>query len=112
MSKKDQQSIDIIQQTKKLVRDMDEKQRFAIAREHLENALGYKAPRLDTYSENMSKVFMVCYNLQTSGIWQTFLLILAYIFMYLVVFTHKPATDTLFAVEWSILLVMWIDVIM
>ena len=32
MSKKDQLSIDIIQQTKKLVRDMDEKQRFAIAR--------------------------------------------------------------------------------
>ena len=72
---------------------MDEKQRFAIARDHLYNALGYKAPRLDTYSENISRVFKVCYNLQTSNIWQTFLLILSYIFMYLVVFTHKKITN-------------------
>lgn len=59
------------------------------------NALSYKAPRLDTYSEGMSKVFKVCYSLQTSNIWQLFLLILAYIFMYLVIWTHLPMTTAL-----------------
>jgi hypothetical protein len=43
-------SIDIIQEIKKLVKDLGEKERFKIAKEHLLNALSYKAPRLDTYS--------------------------------------------------------------
>lgn len=50
MGKRDAKSIDIIRETKKLVKDMHEKQRFQIAKEHLLNALSYKAPRLDTYS--------------------------------------------------------------
>lgn len=58
---------------------------FEIAKKHLENALGYKTPRLDTYSSGMPRLFGICYELQTSNIWQTVLLILAYIFMYMVI---------------------------
>jgi hypothetical protein len=88
MIKKGSKSIDIIRETKKLIKDMDEKKRFEIAKAHLMNALNYKAPRIDTYSESMSKIFKVCYHLQTSNLWQFFLLIMAYIFMYLVIWTH------------------------
>lgn len=80
------------------MKGLDQKQRFEIAKKHLENALGYKAPRLDTYSSNMPLVFKACYNWQTSGVWQTILLILSYIFMYLVIWTHEPPTTLLFAI--------------
>jgi hypothetical protein len=41
-----------------------------------------------------------------------FLLILAYIFMYLVVWTHLPMTMALAAAEWTILVLFWFDIIM
>lgn len=111
-SKQNTQSIDIIQETRKLVKGMDQKSRFEIAKKHLENALGYKTPRLDTYSENMPRVFRACYNIQTSNMWQIILLTLSYIFMYLVIWTHSTVSQQFLIVESIILILMWIDVIM
>jgi hypothetical protein len=61
---------------------MDEKKKFEIAKNHLFNAINFKAPRLDTFSDNISSVFYFCYLIQTSKIWQNFLLLIAYLFMY------------------------------
>lgn len=47
---KENQPIDIIQETRRLVRGKDQDERFHIARIHLENALNMRAPRLDTFS--------------------------------------------------------------
>jgi hypothetical protein len=112
VARHDIKEINIIRETKKLVRDMDEKKRFEIAKIHLLNALNYKAPRLDTYSESISRVFKLCYHLQTSNLWQNFLLLLAYIFMYLVVWTHLPMSTPLAVAEWTILTLFWCDIIM
>ncbi len=60
----------------------------------------------------MPRIFRVCYELQTSNMWQTILLVLAYIFMYLVIWAHEEPSVTLIAVESTILIIMWVDVIM
>lgn len=61
----------------------------------------------------MPLIFQACYNIQTSYLWQTALLILSYIFMYLVIWVHeKPAIQSLLILESVILILMWIDVIM
>ena len=77
-------SVDIIRQTRKLVSGLDDQQRFHIAKKHLDDALQFKTPRLDTYSTNLSKKFKVCYNIQTSTLWSYFLILLSYLYMYVI----------------------------
>lgn len=59
-----------------------------------------------------SDFLKICYNIQTSLIWRAFLLLLAYVFMYAVIWEQQPASLHLIVGESIILLVMWADVFM
>ena len=103
-------NIDIIRETRKLVSGLDEKQRFKIAKRHLNDALRYKTPRLDTYSNNLTKRFKLCYKVQTADLWQQFLLVLSYIIMYAIAFPIFRGFEQ--GIEYPIILIMWVDVLM
>ena len=107
MPSQKQGSIDIIRETRRLVSGLGDKKRFEIAKRHLEDALNYKTPRLDTYSNHLSKRFKICYNIQTSIIWIRFLMILSYVFMYAVIAINEKKIEQ--GISYICLVLFWLD---
>lgn len=102
-------NIDIIRETRKLVYGLGEKERFKIAKDYLNDALHYRAPRLDIHLDN-SRRFQVCYKVQTSLFWQKFLLVLSYIYMYAITLNLKTGAHA--TIGFIVLIILWIDALM
>ena len=76
------------------------------------NALQYRAPRLQSEEKSLSVFFNLVYTVQTSLPWQTVLLLLSYLFMYMIFFTAKKPHLAQQIVEFIILGIFWFDVAM
>jgi hypothetical protein len=103
--------MDIIRETRKLIKGMNEKQRFEKAKQHLEDALAYKTPRPDAFTSELPWIFKVVYGIQTSKLWQSLLFILSYVLMYLVAIHETDQMHIRVGLEIAILVVMGLDIL-
>lgn len=78
-----EESLDMIEQTRLLVANLDEEERFLRAKTHLEDALQYRQPRIDRFDPAQHVLFRRAYAVQTHSYWETLVQVLSFIYMYL-----------------------------
>lgn len=119
---KEDNSIDIIQETRDIVFKMTKAERFKKAKRHLMDALNYRQARNDIDTSNYhikednSMFFHFCYKVQTSAWWNYLLFLLSMVYMYLIVAEPNnrldltvPRDTAVIVLDNTILLLMVLD---
>lgn len=104
--------LNIIEETRKLVADKSEYERYHIAKHHLFNALDFKTARIDLYQPDAPSFLRFIYNFQTFFLWRRLLLLISYLFMYSAFWGHVRPSNTLIGVEFAFIFFMVIDLLM
>ena len=85
------QIVNLIEETRRNVACLDEKDRFVQAKIHLEDGLKYKNPRIDRFDPQQHCVYTFAYVLQTHLVWETLVQGMSFLYMYLFLFENGSA---------------------
>lgn len=91
---------------------LDEEERFARAKIHLEDALKYRHPRIDRFDAEQHFIYRYSYHIQTNSLWETLVQALSFVYMYLLLFDGSNE-DWLYHYGSIVgLAVFWLDLLM
>jgi hypothetical protein len=110
--KLDEETLDLIEQTRRAVAPLEEDQRFARAKSHLEDALKYRQPRIDQFDPSQHWVFRTAYAVQTNALWETVVQTLSFVYMYLLVFENGNTNWVYHYGSIVSLVVFWADLLL
>jgi hypothetical protein len=108
----EEETLDLIEQTRRAVATLDEEERFLRAKIHLEDALKYRQPRIDRFDPSQHWVFQIAYAVQTNVGWETLVQALSFVYMYLVFFENASADWVYHYGSILGLAIFWVDLLL